>query len=432
MVNYANDYAVEIAKQGSSRKESQFSLLVLDTDKNGISKLNDFIENRIPSEITATQKEREKVVSDLKKEQELSVEKALHFTPSIQNIFNLAFAHMDTFMYCFYQYMDTIKGKMDSRDVSRLISTFKSNVVANDVKTQTTGDLGNRGESLPPFPGFYKYADNDKTENGPMEQIWLEDLPGGSALDEVAFVNDLIAASKTYFSANKEIDELLAEYKKNEEEIEKNGEISTDVGSPQESNTVIESEPPKADVESPLTKIDRFIPITTYDLAKKNDIENPYAYISRKAYGESEDVVGSVGFDILTTFLVRALYYFSTNEVSNNVSTNSDRNKKMNKGDAAAFGDIEAVNFAKAIKENFAIPNLRSFILHYGRDMKDDGAAVLDYIIKGAYLTLKGKKTPVFSDNSDLVSFVFPAANDKAGDTPNKLPIGEGAISQFG
>ena len=48
----------------------------------------------------------------------------LGFPPTVRNMFNMAFAHFETFMHVFYQTLSNIKSKIDSNDDGRKFSTL--------------------------------------------------------------------------------------------------------------------------------------------------------------------------------------------------------------------------------------------------------------------------------------------------------------------
>lgn len=414
------DNKIKELKGEKNKSNRKFSIVVLSTDTNGKKTLEDYINGGIEDVISSLVKKREADIKALKKEEEISIEKAIGFTPSIQNVYNLAFAHMDTFMHCFNACMHNIEEKMKSSyDPSRKLGTFiNNNNVSADVDAQIIGD------SIPPFPMFYKQAETTNPANGPKEQVWAGNLPSGIDLDEVQLVDDIIRASHTYYNENQKVDEKIEWYKQNSGNTSgATNEVQTDKN--KENTKAAVTEP----IESPITKIDKFIPLTTYDLANKTTLDNPYSYIKNRAYNGSTNGMVSIGLDILTTFMIRALYYFSTNEVANKVNSEKDRNSSAMKNEAKAFGDAEAVNFAKAISETFSSVEFRSFISDYSAK---SGENVLRNIINSAKINLgEEKNKQIFGESNDMISYDVPAKRDKSTDTPNNLPIGDAAFSSF-
>lgn len=107
----------------------------------------------------------------------------LGFPPTVRNMFNMAFAHFETFMHVFYQTLSNIKSKIDSNDDSRKFSTLGIDKSKTDTYV---------GESLPPFPIVTENVTRDGDEM--TEVVWK----GNWDIDEVLFVNSLIESAKLY------------------------------------------------------------------------------------------------------------------------------------------------------------------------------------------------------------------------------------------
>lgn len=364
---------------------------------------SDFL-TRINEEIKKIDTAKEEREKKYKEEENIRMEQALGFSPSIENIYNLAFAHMDTFMHCFYLYMKNIKDKYDGKDVSRLAASFGN--VKNDVR-----NIGGEALYLPPFPAFY--TEQAGVQDGGNVLVWVfpEDLPGnyGSGMTEVEFVKDIITASKTYYEENLSVDEEIQKLK-DEESAATN------------TNTNVAAQEIIVD-NSPAVKLNGFVPVTTYDLTreKSDATTNPYRRIKDRKYTDEK-----IRDEILTAFMIRAMYYLSTLESVNNARDNR-RNPKM-KTDAKAIGDVEALNLSMAIGEDYADPTFRKFVKEFSNS--ENHKDLINFLVENIVYDDE-KKTKVFKISNDLVGFNVHSFNDKATDTPNKYPIGHPCLYEF-
>lgn len=166
-------------KKNNSNK-NPFYIFVI-KKKNNIAYNTKILENSIEK----ISKEKETQDNKYNKKRLQSICNALRFPPTISNIYNLLFAHIDTFMHVFYYYLNRIKVQMDNNDARRY----------NVNKDQTDSDL----DILPPFPLFYReVTKEDGTKN--MEEMWVGDLDNGIELIEAEFVNSILNATKFYSS----------------------------------------------------------------------------------------------------------------------------------------------------------------------------------------------------------------------------------------
>ena len=129
---------------------------------------------------------KSKAKEDYQKTLNQIVAQALGFPPTVENLFRMMFAHMETFMRVFYNCTGKIKGRMDNNDSIRSINHYKM--------TMTETDSMNDNGLLPPFPLFVK----EKTYDGDTvsESVWAGSLDNGSDLEEVRFVESLVSAFK--------------------------------------------------------------------------------------------------------------------------------------------------------------------------------------------------------------------------------------------
>lgn len=128
------------------------------------------------------------------------IAKALGFPPTIENLYRMIFAHMETFMRAFYNCTGIIKGQMDGSDrEKREVNHYKKSITMTDA-------LSDNG-ILPPFPLFVdeRTHGTDKT----CETMWLGELDNGGDLEEREFAESLIAASKLYSIKSKAVDETI-------------------------------------------------------------------------------------------------------------------------------------------------------------------------------------------------------------------------------
>ena len=165
---------------GVSVNSYRVYLVKLDSVVNGvdlmrekISLLNKEIENIKKKSISV----KRKIVSE-----------ALGFPPTIRNIYNLAFAHFETFVETVYNVLAMISSEIDSNDDTRNINHYGLTSEHTDC-TDT--------KHLPPFSAFYfdRVRDDGVTVR---EQVWPGDLDNGSDLYEVKFVESVINAIRQY------------------------------------------------------------------------------------------------------------------------------------------------------------------------------------------------------------------------------------------
>ena len=97
-----------------------------------------------------------------------------NFTPTIENIMRMVFAHLDTFLHEFYSVLKTISSK------NRLISDFDWDKVNTDILSSSSNNV-----SLPPFSAFFK------EKNGQTERIYPGEESQLQNLEEVVFVEKI-------------------------------------------------------------------------------------------------------------------------------------------------------------------------------------------------------------------------------------------------
>ena len=140
--------------------------------------------------------ELDKLVKKLDELRDYNVIKALGFDPTIKNIFNMTFAHIDTFMSVFYNTLDRIRASLlSSSDKSRKKETLCGADIHVDVSDNALKSTSENGGKLPPFTLFYKEVTEKDTKDKKFNMIWPGDLNGGEELEEVKLVEAILDAT---------------------------------------------------------------------------------------------------------------------------------------------------------------------------------------------------------------------------------------------
>lgn len=365
---------------------------------------------------------RPDVESEFKNERNILIEKALGFKPSIRNIFNLAFAHLDTFLELEYDMLKKIKEQLDKHEEPRKKESFdelRTDGGKYDTDTESMflktkeGETANvRAQYLPPFTAyyrdvydpatsFYEEYNRGKTKNEDYfdrgenkvskrkELMWPGELTKGEEyLLETRFVTELLTAAKLYLKEAEIVREEL-------EKLNASGGTYTTNGS------------------SPSTSTSAFIPLTTFDLANNGKYSNPYNYLNSRIGNNSEGIEG----DILFTFALRAFYYLNVNEET--------------KKEAKSFGRMEAVNLFKAVGDDVINSKpFMEFIAKYGdeENERSEKKDFINYLIgestkEGITDTwIYGDKKSLFEKNGGRL--VFRYIKGGSGNDYHFLPIG--------
>lgn len=290
---------------------------------------------RLNNEILKRQEECERINNAI-------IEKVLGFKPTIKNIYDLAFAHMDTFTHVFYTYMGTIKEQLKGDREKRL----KSHYSITDAETDTErmqplssaaneADSDERSRYLPPFTAFYKQKNQSSSGEG-MTLRWAGELVNSNDLVEVGFTKELLAAAKLYFEDSVNV----------EKKVQEMAEMSN------------------FNIGDLTVGVEHFIPITTYDFVHNDGKWNPYDCLKGKVKSDTSSIEG----DVMFIFVLRAFYYFATHHGYPDIDGNG-------------FGVIEALNFFKAIGDSVS-GNFLNFIKGLVGDRKKSVVnAFLDCIV---------------------------------------------------
>jgi hypothetical protein len=251
-------------------------------------------------------------IESFKTLEELSLMESLGFLPSIRNIFELIFAHVETFMATFYDRNKNILGLLESGDSARKVSTYISDINKTDLDP-------NMGGIMPPYTGFYtekSLEGSGNTSNSIVTALaWPPTLaPEAESLDEVQFILDLLSGAQTYSDESQEINRQI--------EARRIG-VANGGGS---------------------VSVYKFMPLTLYDLFKGESAPNPFKIL------KSIDNVDAFAQALWLIVLLRA-NYFSATAKGNFFETDG---KEL-------AGQVDAVNFFKEFRDNLT-PSAMEFI----------------------------------------------------------------------
>lgn len=296
---------------------------------------NDIIFTDIHNEIQLLEAKLKSEEESYKGIENQFVENALGFTPSIKNIYELAFAHLDTFLEVFYTNMHEIKDELETKSIKRQKIHYpdvSDDYTDTEKRINKVGgkNTASRADYLPPFVAYYK--DNKdpsvKDVNGNIQKTvlrWPGEMVNSRDLVEVSYIENLLAASRMYSEEIIAVDENIATMKDK-----------------------------AIHLAGPSTDVSYFIPLTTYDIVNNGKFENPYNVLKKAFKENSKDVLGR----LFMIFALRAFYYLSTLQPGyNGHDTNDDY----------TFGRLEGVNFFKAVGEINSIEFIK-FLKEYADD----------------------------------------------------------------
>ena len=317
-----------------------------------------FLE-KINEEAKEIARQKEEQTSYYKSRENSIIEKVLGFKPSIKNIYDLMFAHMDTFIHCFYDSTKIIKDQLEKDKTLRAKSSYdikdgdtdterEKYKSANGTEVENTND---RCKYLPPYAAYYKQTfEGTGNTSSKMVLRWPEELRNGDKLEEVKFVNNLLAATEMYFEKADNVEKMI--------------ELMNSSGSNRIDTTFTNG--------APSFDVSEFIPVTTFDFVNKDRTGNPYKFAASKAYSNDRTLDG----ELLTTFLLRAYYYIATNS-----SWWGDAFTE-----AKSFGKLEALNVFKAVRDKYS-DGFVDFIKRYADDKWKwiDNITVLESLDSNGY-----------------------------------------------
>lgn len=267
----------------------------------------------LDEKIKDAKKQLDEVQGDIQKNMSTAISQALGFGVSVGNAFRMSFAHMETFINIFNEYLRRIHTKKG--DGTRTLDTLGCSLANTDLSSKFRSD-----SNVPPFTMFYKEVENSSNGNSSTDEksgkkkvpMWPGELPGNvNGLVEIEFVNKLIEAAKFYSS------EL---------------ETALNIAETAKQSPALET-----------TDSQNYIPTTIYDLTHTKTV-NPYSYLSGMTNGNQ------VWEGMMVTFFLRLFNWSSSSY--NNYPNDSEALK--------AFGKIEGYNVFKA---NPTIPpSIRDFL----------------------------------------------------------------------
>jgi hypothetical protein len=180
-----DDIAIPMHKTSS---ETNWTLMVFKFEN-----LN--FRSGITNKISELSKNLDKLQTELDKERDQRITKSIGFDPTIKNLYNMIFAHIDTFMSCFYNTLDRIRQKIQSDDKSRSYKRLCGNSISTDVNENALKSESSNGGKLPPFTMFYREETIKDSEDKKVVMVWPGELNGGENLDEVNLVEEIINAT---------------------------------------------------------------------------------------------------------------------------------------------------------------------------------------------------------------------------------------------
>ena len=284
-------------------------------------------------------------------------------------------------MHVYYQMLIKIKEQLNQKSDVRKKSTYELGDDDTDTEPATRGL---RGEFLPPFTSFYKKRDNENKK----ELKWAGDISEGG-FEEVNFVYELLSAAKMYFDKRNELAET------------ENGGFGNN---------------------GPSGDINNFIPLTIYDIANSDRIENPYTYVAEKIKNNAdyEEVAG----DIYAIFSLRLFYY---------MSCFSDGGANLDENEALCFSRFEAINFFKAVGKSSS-PTLKQAIeLFTNGGIKKSNKSKRSWVIENSKTT----RDKLFAEENASNWFYAYSGHKKVGKNGavdvqfDAFPMGVGNLNKL-
>ena len=275
---------------------------------NTIDAIEGFIKNK--------QEEKNGKEQEYRSSEMSLIEKLVGFRPSIRNIYELIFAHMETFMHCFYSQTKLIRDSIENNQDSRKKLYQGVNDEDTDTIRYTFDNSSSRMEDLnnflPPYAAYYQNV-YDAIGANRKEMTWIGNVVKKSdEMEEVHFINNMLGGAETYADKAIKVQGMLDNI------------ASGNTGNKEILNTDIEG----------------FIPVTIYDFAYKDSVDNPYSNIKDIITNGSTD---NIEANILSIFALRAFYFLATTKYDSSYYDSVD---------TQTIGTIEAINLFKALGDN--------------------------------------------------------------------------------
>lgn len=277
----------------------------------GVSSLNSnttYLVNRICTnipdmldrDIEFLTKKKDELQEIVEKEFNEKLSDSLGFNLTIKNIYELIFAHIETFMHYYYGVLKQITEDENNRNTT--ILGYRANI--SDVNDKLL-EQGN----VPPYPTIIK--EKEKNVVVYPKEVLNSDIP------ETQFVEDIINAIINYGDTIEQVKKDIERYR-------------------------------NANNDDSLTfEIEKFIPLTITDMILNNSDYNPYKTIAEEKNGV---------YEIWFTFIMRCLYFaimfkkYASGMLLSDISSESVFLNNVCK----YIGAVEASNFKKAFGNNIS------------------------------------------------------------------------------
>lgn len=340
-------------------------------------KINDiYYKNKITDTNNVLKKDLDKLTKDLDRLRRLKIEHAIGFKPSMRNMFNMVFAHIDTFMSTFYNTLDRIRKSIQSdTDDSRKFKKLCGTDIQCDVNENALRSDSPNGGKLPPFTMFYKEETEKDGKEKKISMVWPGQLNGGDQLEEVKLVESIINATALN---KKSFEPVTPEYN----EIVKEGDL---------------------------------VPISYYDIIR--EAGNPYLDVLSDKSLQAEETVQTM----LKVFVLRCYYamlngsYVASDAGSANDGRSTSTANFTKK--AKLIAELEVGNIERAFRMLKMRPG-RSFLTALER-LSTDGSALMS--------KFTSNRQPIFSSkagNGDLIYNWLVRHYDDGTEFFRFLPIG--------
>lgn len=338
--------------------------------------INDiYYKNKIVDRINDLKKDLSKITKELDRFRKLRIEDALGFKPSMRNMYNMVFAHIDTFMSTFYNTLDRIRKSIQSDDESRKYGNLcGSNGVQCDVSENALKSISSNGGKLPPFTMFFKEETEKDGKEKKVSMIWPGSLKGGDQLEEVKLVESIINATALN---RKSFDPVTSEY----------------------NETITEGD---------------LVPISYYDIIRESG--NPYLDILNNKSLQDENTV-----NILLRLFVLRCYYALLNGsyVTPEAGTNNDGRSTSTANftdKARLIAGLEISNVERAFRMLNMKPT-RAFLLGLDK-LSTDGSILMSDCVTGNH--------PIFTQNAvdNTLSYTWLTRVDNGVEYFKFLPVG--------
>ena len=335
------------------------------------------ILNDIEKEIEEQTKRNEEQKNKVYEQQSEEEAKLIGFPLTIENVYHLIFAHIETFMTIYYRHLNNIS---NDDDRTKLI-----NEVINDLAdVPKLTEKQDKIQPIPPFPTFLK-----KTDDEGDKITWPCTLLQERDFEETKFVKEIIDAAL-------QLGNKIEEAKRNIEQSTKSNNPSMPVGT------------------------DKRIPSTILDAFSAEDY-NPYASIYEDYKKNPQN---NIKQKIWFTFMVRCAYFgmmfkkYRMYRIGGDASSYKYRPyvedfKNVLEEGKTYFAISEACNIKKVFGDNIS----REIILDMVKDVATDEFKVF---LKGY---IDGSEETNFIENNEKLNWNLDFKSFKVNDDYIALPV---------